>query len=53
MCEINIYLELLDLFIYNLGKNFISMEFKQYINIIGINIKKVLVKASNFISIIK
>ena len=36
-----------------MGKNFINKEFKQYISTIGINIKKVLVKAHNSISIIK
>ena len=50
---INIYLKLLDLVIYNIGKNFINKEFKQYISTIGINIKGVLVKAHNSISIIK
>ena len=42
-----------DLVIYNIGKNFINKEFKQYINIIGINIKGVLVKAYNSINIVK
>ena len=53
MCQINIYLGPLDLVIYNIGKNFISKEFKQYINTIGINIKGVLVKAYNSISIVE
>ena len=53
MCWINIYLRPPDLVIYNVGKNFISKEFKQYISIMGINIKGVLVKAYNFIGIIK
>ena len=53
MCWINIYLKLLDLIIYNIGKNFISKEFKQYVSTIGINIKGVLVKAYNFISMVK
>ena len=53
MCWINIYLRLLDLIIYNMGKNFISKEFKQYINTMGINIKGVLVKAYNFIGIVE
>ena len=51
--QINIYLGPLDLLIYNIGKNFINKEFKQYINTININIKGVLVKAYNFISIVK
>ena len=53
MCWINIYLKLLALLIYNIGKNFISKEFKQYIDTIGINIKRVLVKAHNSINIVK
>ena len=53
MYQINIYLGLLDLLIYNIGKNFISKEFKQYISTIGINIKGVLVKAYNSINIVK
>ena len=53
MYQINIYLKLLDLVIYNAGKNFINKEFKQYINTMGINIKGVLVKAYNFISIVE
>ena len=48
-----IYLKLLDLVIYNIGKNFVNKKFKQYINTIGINIKGVLVKAHNFINIVK
>ena len=53
MCWINIYLKLLDLIIYNIGKNFISKEFKQYISIISINIKKIPIKAHNSISMVK
>ena len=53
MCQINIYLKLLDLFIYNISKNFISKEFKQYASTIGISIKGVLVKAHNFISMVE
>ena len=53
MYWINIYLKLLDLVIYNAGKNFISKEFKQYISTIGINIKGVLVKAHNSINIVE
>ena len=36
-----------------MGKNFISKKFKQYASTIGINIKGVLVKAYNSISIVK
>ena len=50
---INIYLKLLDLVIHNADKNFINKEFKQYISTIGINIRGVLVKAYNFISIVE
>jgi hypothetical protein len=39
--------------VYNIGKNFISREFKQYIINIGTIIKSVPVKAHNLISIIK
>ena len=42
-----------DLIIYNARKNFISKKFKQYAIIMGVNIKKVLVKAHNLISIVK
>ena len=53
MCWINIYLGPLDLSINNTGKNFVSKEFKEYINIMGIYIKAVLVKTYNFISMVK
>ena len=36
-----------------MGKNFINKEFKQYISTIGINIKGVLVKAHNSISMVE
>jgi hypothetical protein len=39
--------------IYNIKKNFISREFKQYIVNIGITIKSVLVEVYNLISIVK
>ena len=39
--------------IYNIGKNFISKEFKQYIVNIGITTKSILVKVYNLIGIIK
>ena len=38
---------------YNIGKNFISKEFKQYAVNIGIAIKNILVEAYNSISIVK
>ena len=53
MCWINIYLGPLDLIISNTGKNFVSKEFKEYINIISIYIKTVPVKAHNSISIVE
>jgi len=39
--------------IYNIGKNFISKEFKQYAVNIGTTIKSVPVKAYNLISIVE
>ena len=53
MYQINIYLGPLDLITSNTEKNFISKEFKKYINIIDIYIKVVLVEAHNSISIVK
>ena len=37
----------------NIKKNFISKEFKEYVNIIGIYIKAVPIKAYNSISIVE
>jgi hypothetical protein len=53
MCWINIYLSPLDLIISNVRKNFVSKEFKEYTNTIGICTKAVLVKAYNSISIVE
>ena len=53
MYWINIYLGLLNLIISNIEKNFISKEFKEYINTIGICTKVVLVKAHNSIGIVE
>ena len=39
--------------IYNIKKNFISKEFKQYVVNIGIIIKSILVKAHNLINIVE
>ena len=39
--------------IYNTGKNFISIEFRQIANSIANEIKKVLVEAYNSISLVK
>jgi len=53
MCWINIYLGPLDLITSNIKKNFISKEFKEYINIMGIYTKAVLVEAHNSIGIVE
>ena len=53
MCQINTYLGPLDLITSDTGKNFVSKEFKEYANIIGICTKAVLVEAHNSISIVK
>ena len=39
--------------IYNIGKNFISKEFKQYAVNMGTTIKSILVEAYNLISIVE
>jgi len=39
--------------IYNVGKNFISREFKQYVVNMGTIIKSVLVEAYNLISMVE
>ena len=39
--------------IYNIGKNFISKEFKQYTINMGTTVKGILVKVYNLISIVK
>ena len=53
MCQINTYLGPPNIITYNIGKNFISKEFKEYIIIIGIITKGVLVKAYNLIGIVE
>ena len=53
MCWIDIYVGPLNLITSNTGKNFISKEFKEYINIIGIYIKAVLVKVHNSIGMVE
>jgi hypothetical protein len=50
---INTYLGPLDVITHNIGKNFISREFKQYAVNIGTTIKSVPVKAHNLISIVE
>ena len=42
-----------DLIMSNAGKNFVNKEFKEYINIMGIYIKVVLVKAYNSIGMVE
>ena len=53
MYQIDIYLGPLDFITSNIGKNFISKEFKEYINTINIHIKAVLVKAYNSIGMVE
>ena len=53
MYWINIYLGPSDLITSDTGKNFISKEFKEYINTINIYIKAVLIEAYNFIGIVE
>ena len=53
MCWINIYLGPPDIIIHNVGKNFISREFKQYVVNIGTIIKSVPVEAYNLIGIVE
>ena len=50
---IDIYLGLLDLVTHDVGKNFISKEFKQYASTMGINTKGVPVEAHNSIGIVE
>ena len=53
MCWINIYLGPPDLITSDAGKNFVSKEFKEYINTIGIHTKAVLVEAHNSIGMVE
>ena len=53
MYWINIYLGPLDLITSNIGKNFVSKEFKEYVNTIGIYIKAVPVEAYNSIGMVE
>ena len=53
MCWINTYLGPPDMIVYNVGKNFISKEFKQYMVNMGIIIKSVLVKVYNLIGMVE
>ncbi len=47
------YLGLLDIVIYNTGKNFVLTEFKQLANIMIIMTKEVLVEAYNSIRLVE
>ena len=53
MCWINIYLGPPNIIIYNIGKNFISKEFKQYTIILGIVTRNVPVKAHNLVGMVE
>jgi hypothetical protein len=53
MCWINIYLGSSDLITSDAGKNFVSREFREYINTIGICTKAVPVEAHNSISMVE
>ena len=43
----------LDIVIYDIKKNFVSIEFKQLANLIEIKIKEVLVEAYNSVGLVK
>jgi hypothetical protein len=53
MYWINTYLGPLDVVVYNIGKNFVSKEFKEYTVIIGIITKGVPIETYNLIKIVK
>ena len=53
MYWINIYLGPPDFIISNTGKNFVSKEFKKYVNTIDIHTKAILVEAHNSISMVE
>ena len=53
MCQIDTYLGPLDLITSDVGKNFVSKEFRGYANTIGIHTKAVLVEAYNSIGIVE
>jgi hypothetical protein len=53
MCWIDTYLRPLDLVTHDIGKNFISKEFKQYTSTMGISTKGVLIEAHNAIGIVE
>ena len=47
------YLGPLDIIIYNIGKNFISKEFKQYTIIFGTAIRSIPIKAHNLVGMVE
>ena len=51
--QIDVYLGPLDLVVYDARKNFASIEFKQLVNLIAIEIKEVLVEAHNSVGLVK
>jgi hypothetical protein len=53
MCWIDTYLSSSDLITSNAGKNFVSKEFKEYINTMGICTKAVPVEAHNAIGMVE
>ena len=53
MYWINIYLGPPDIIIYDIGKNFISKEFKQYTTILGTATRSVPVKAHNLVGMVE
>jgi hypothetical protein len=53
MCWIDTYLGLLDLVTHDVGKNFVSKEFKEYAITMGIRTKAVLVEAHNSIGMVE
>ena len=53
MCWINTYLGPSDIITYNIGKNFVSKEFKQYAIIFGIVIRSVPIKAHNLVGMVE
>jgi len=53
MCWINTYLGPLNIITHNIGKNFISKEFKRYAIILGTSIRSVPVEAYNLVRIVE
>jgi hypothetical protein len=53
MCWINTYLGPPNYIVSDTGKNFVSKEFKEYANTIGIQTKAVPVKAYNLVGIVE